>query len=62
MTTVPGAAPSTIPSGPSVTASTAAVSVTIVKTTSLCAATAAGVGQAWTPSAVSGDSASGRRA
>jgi hypothetical protein len=43
-TSVPGAAPSATPSGPKRTASTSGVSETIVTTTSLALATAAGLG------------------
>src|SRR6185369_1750613 len=48
-TSVPAAAPSATPAGPKRTASTSGVSETMVITTSLAAATAAGLSRRWTP-------------
>ena len=62
MTRLPGRAPWTTPSGPSSTCSTSRVPVTMVKTTSLRPATAAGVGQTAAPAAARGRVDSARRA
>src|SRR5262245_1420712 len=61
-TTVPGRAPSTMPSAPSATPSLSAVAVTIVKTTSALAATSAGDAQRFAPASTWGFVASLRRA
>ena len=61
-TVAPRRAPCTIPCSPSVTSSTAFVSVTIVSVMSLRAATSAGDAAPWAPAATSGAMTSGRRA
>lgn len=61
-TSEPARAPAAMPSGAKSTCSTSEVEVTIVKTMSLAAATAAGVSAPDAPSATSGASASLRRA
>src|SRR5262245_27888669 len=61
MANEPLAAPWTTPASPSITSSTARPSVTIVKVTSLCAATSAAEAPALAPAAIKGAIASCRR-